>query len=134
VIFDVVTSDFKGIRGVVDHDRALGDDDMKVKLSAEGKIKDISKQLRDFDKGYIGMTLIAKDHISVYKDAFNKVLKEKGEGANIEAVLQMLSDTGKAGGVVDVSNYKWLEIDNQDELKVAEEALNKYPDVFPYFS
>jgi len=50
------------VTAFIDHDRVLGDDDMKVERDAGGRIRHIAKTLTRFDCGYVGMTKAAKDY------------------------------------------------------------------------
>ncbi len=132
-IFNVVKNNIAGITGIVDSDRKLGMDDMKVKLDGIARIKQIDKKLTDFDKGYIGMTTVSKSYIPVYKKAIQAVTDTIGESANVEAVLHYLAATDNPPKTLDVSSFLWLEIDTQEELGVAEKALQESPERFPYF-
>lgn len=133
LIFQVVRNNISGITGVVDSDRILTDDDMKVFLDDWGRIVKIDKKLTEFHKGYIGMTTVSKALIPDYINAFNEVLKIKGETANVEAILAHLAETDNNPKTIDVSSFKWLEIDTQEELEAAEKAVKNEPDTFKYF-
>lgn len=108
----------------VDIDRPLHDDDMKVKLDDAKKLQSISKGLHEFDAGYIGMTYVPKEKLTVYKRiAFQ--LKSENEEAVVEHVLQRLVDQGEDLGVAEIFGVRWLEVDNQWDLKNAERILNR---------
>ncbi len=133
IIFNVVKNNIAGITGIVDSDRNLTDDDMKVKIDSWGRITEIDKKLTRFDKGYIGMTTISKENIGLYKKAIDTVSQTLGESANVEAVLHYLASTNTQPRTLDVSSFRWLEIDTPEELQTAEKALHDLPDRFPYF-
>jgi len=107
----------------IDRDRTLGADDMKVKLGGDGKLRNISKNLESYDCGYIGMTMVREEGLSLYKQALEHVLHVKGEMACAEDVLQALAEMGGEVSVCDLSGLCWLEVDTLDDLIRAEETL-----------
>lgn len=116
------------IFAVCDFDRDLVADDMKVKLDSDGNLLRISKKLEDYDGGYIGMTMCCKDKIDVYKRAYEAVLRDEGETAHAEMVLQKLVLSGERVKIIDTSGIRWLEIDTREDLVNAECMLNDYPE------
>lgn len=115
------------ITAMCDFDRTLGADDMKVKLRKDGKsIAAISKQLTDFDCGYIGMTYVDSLKEKIYRTAAAKAVERFGEKAVVENILQILAEDEKTAPVIcDLSSIGWYEIDTPDELAHAEEKLRK---------
>lgn len=109
-----------------DHDRKLGDDDMKVLAdSSSMSIKKISKKLDNYNCGYVGITYCPKNKIEAYRKAV-KIAKERyGDNAVVENVLQVLADTGEKVDVGDISGHNWLEIDFPEELKKAEREITR---------
>jgi choline kinase len=110
-----------------DFDRTLLADDMKVKLDASRRVAGISKQLADFDCGYIGMTLVRDAAAAAYRHAFAATREKRGDAAVAENVLQELADRGSPASIADLSGLKWLEVDNLDDLAAAEEVLMTDP-------
>jgi choline kinase len=125
VMFDTMKKSFNGITAMCDFDRTLGADDMKVKLKADrSTVERISKQLDQFDCGYIGMTYVDKSMSSVYRAAVDRAVAKNGEKAVVENVLHLLSEEGEhAPAICDLSGFGWYEIDTPDELYSAEEKL-----------
>jgi choline kinase len=113
------------ITAMCDFDRTLGADDMKVKLRADGKsVQAISKQLSDFDCGYIGMTYVDSLKEKIYREAAQKAVSRFGEKAVVENILQILAENEATAPVIcDLSGIGWYEIDMPDELTYAEEKL-----------
>jgi len=112
-----------------DNDRKLGDDDMKILVDEEArKVTKISKQLDDFQLGYVGMTYTGSGSLTLYKRAVEESKEKLGEGAVVEDVLQFLADKGEVVRVGDISGYGWHEIDFPHELDRARKdfLLNKY--------
>jgi len=113
-----------------DHDRQLGDDDMKVLTDDNGKIKKISKQLEEFNLGYVGMTYCDKMRLDRYKEMVEKTKSINGENAVVENVLQNFADSGVGVTVGDISGFGWHEIDFQDELEKARIEISKNPNLY----
>lgn len=114
--------DSSKIIAMTDSDRELGMDDMKVKTRGEGLIAQISKQLTDFELGYIGMTFIGREMLADYKKNLYAVI-EKTEGkANVEAVLDEMSNSFDIA-TLNLSGMGWHEVDTPEEREQAEKAL-----------
>ena len=104
------------ITAMVDHDRSLGDDDMKVKLDGQGHVAAIAKTLTDFDVGYVGMTYVPAQHLERYRAAVAETGRTRGDAANVEGVLQTLADARHPVAVGDISGIGWHEVDNAEDL------------------
>ena len=128
-MFAKMREGFSGIKGMCDFDRQLGNDDMKVKLDASGKsVVSISKQLDDFDCGYIGMTYVDRTHGKMYRAAAEKAVERFGEKAVVENILQIIADEQEGlPGIVDLSGFGWYEVDDESDLKKAEAGLPDNP-------
>lgn len=129
IMFDEMQKHLTGIRAMCDFDRQLGMDDMKVKLAADTQHVDrISKQLTDFDCGYIGMTYVDKSCETIYRTAVEKAIQMYGEKAVAENVLQVLAEEKTVPPeICNLSGFGWYEIDTPDELYSAEEKLLQDP-------
>lgn len=113
------------ITAMCDFDRVLGEDDMKVKLADNGRMKKISKQLEDYDGGYIGMTFCSKEMISIYKEAVHDTENIYGKDSCVEFVLGHLAANDVEVNICDTSGYRWYEIDTPEDLLNTEEILGK---------
>lgn len=122
-MFSFVINHSNGISAICDYDRKLGMDDMKVKLSHEGKLKKISKQLTDFDAGYIGMTYCSSDMLPTYKKSAKETLDIYGRGGCVEFILGHMAANDININITDASGFGWLEVDTPEERAQAEEAL-----------
>jgi len=132
-MFDKMKRSLDGLVAMCDFDRALTADDMKVKLNHDHKtIKMISKQLTDFDGGYIGMTFVDRNAFGLYQEAVNKALAKFGDACVVENVLQLLAETGNPPKSCDLSGFGWYEVDNQEDLKKAEKRVLLNRSMFPY--
>lgn len=107
----------------VDLDRPLFDDDMKVELGPDDRIRRISKVLDRFQAGYIGSTFVPAGAVPSYLRAADTVHERSGGMANVEAILQCLADGGSAPRVFDTSGARWLEVDTPQDLANAERIL-----------
>lgn len=125
MMFDRMKLAFADITGMCDFDRNLGADDMKVKLRADGRtVSAISKQLAEFDCGYIGMTYVDALKEKTYRETVARVVERFGEKAVVENVLQMLAEDAHTAPVIcDLSGVGWYEIDTPEELVSAEKLL-----------
>lgn len=115
-------SDDDKIIAMVDSDRQLVADDMKVEFRNGSCIKRISKTLEVFQAGYIGMTFIGKNRLPLYKQALKDTIKETEGKGNVEAILDYLSKSHDIH-TLDLSGFGWYEVDDQHDLKKAEDAL-----------
>jgi len=112
------------VTAMVDQDRQLGADDMKVSRDPGGRILEIAKTLTTFDAGYIGMTLVPGGApFERYWKAADSVLAVDGRTAHAERVLARLVSQGAPPSCRDLSGFGWLEVDTPDERTQAEAAL-----------
>ncbi len=127
VMFKKMKESMSGITGMCDFDRELGMDDMKVKLGDnKHKIEFISKQLTDFDCGYIGMTYVDITCESYYRASVENTIGKVGEKAVVENVLQLMSEEGvNSPNICDLSGFGWYEVDTWEDLQKAEAGLSK---------
>ncbi len=131
-IAGMVRSQCSDLVAFCDRDRDLGADDMKVSLNGAGRLKDISKQLSSYDRGYVGMTFCPERLFPEYFQAFDRVEKEYGDRAVVEMVLGDLAKNGCPPAVGDISGIGWLEIDTPDEHASAEKAILDASDDFAW--
>lgn len=117
------------VLAAVDNDRTLLDDDMKVKTDSQRRVRMISKQLTDFDMGYIGMTLVRESGLADYRKSFDAARSARGEMAVTEDVLQTLSDNDAPACTCDLSGLSWLEVDTPDDLETAEVRMMSDPEL-----
>ncbi len=126
-MFRKMKESFSGITAMCDFDRDLSHDDMKVRLSGDGKhIEMISKELREFNCGYIGMTYVDVSKEAVYREAAAETVKNIGEKAVVENILQLLAeDKRRAPVICDLSGFGWFEVDDENDLRKAEKGLEE---------
>ena len=129
VMFEKMKQSFTRITAMCDFDRQLGPDDMKVKLDSDGKtVVHISKQLHDFDCGYIGMTYVDRSMETVYRDSAYRAIERFGEKAVVENILQVLAENPKTAPIIcDLSGFGWYEVDDEQDLIKAEKGLFQNP-------
>ncbi len=117
----------KSITAMCDFDRALGPDDMKIKLRNDGRLRGIKKTLSDYDGGYIGMTYCSDDSLETYKKTVREVRNIDGDSASVESALAHMASNDKDINICDVSGMGWLEVDTPLDLKVAEKTITNNP-------
>lgn len=124
-IAKIVREQMRGVTAFCDFDRKLQDDDMKVLLDEKKNLQEISKQLVEFDCGYVGLTYCARGARVAYNNALKEVEETFGEKAVVEQILGRLALTGHTVSVGDISGHGWLEVDFPHELEAARTAVLK---------
>jgi len=117
-------SDVKSYAILVDTERPLTDDDMKVFINSENKVEKISKKLTEWNAGYIGMTFIRKGFWKDYFSAAQTVSEDQKEKAVVEMVIQELVKRGQFPELINSDNVKWYEIDTPQDHQLAEKELS----------
>ena len=112
-----------GICAICDFDRELVADDMKVKLSGDGRLSLISKALADYDAGYIGMTRVSSGDMAAYRAAIGEVRRDEGDASSVERVIGKLASGGHGINICNTSGIRWLEVDTPEDLAHAERIL-----------
>ena len=111
----------RGIVVVCDFGRVLSEDDMKVKVE-RGRLIDIGKGIRDYNGGYIGMTVCGEDKLGLYEGVMRYLLGVN-RGLNVESILKELIRLGVVVGVLDIGREEWFEIDNEGDKLNCERIL-----------
>lgn len=108
-----------------DNDRELGDDDTKIAVMGGGLyVKNISKQLTEYQRGYVGMTYCSNTTRGLYGEAFIKTKRRFGRDARVEYVLQVLADRGMHVQIGEISGHDCYEVDYPEDLKKARMAVS----------
>lgn len=110
------------ITAFCDFDRALGPDDMKVKL-VERKVADMSKGLEAWDAGYVGMTYVPANARERYAATIDRTRADNGDNSSVEQILVRLARDGSPPRIADISGYGWFEVDEPHERERAEQGL-----------
>jgi 2-aminoethylphosphonate-pyruvate transaminase len=106
-----------------DFDRSLGDDDMKVELDVQRRVRDMAKTLPTWDAGYVGMTFIPGPRARAHAAAGEAALAVGGDAIHVESVLVQLVHDGAPPVIADISGHGWLEVDQPDERDHAAATL-----------
>jgi choline kinase len=106
-----------------DFDRALGPDDMKVRLDPGRRVAEMAKALPAWDCGYVGMTYVPDARRADYEAAAARVLAERGDAVHVESILVALAAAGAPPEIADISGHGWLEIDEPHERAHADAVL-----------
>jgi choline kinase len=117
-----------GILLAVDADKALADEEMKVRVSPEGDLVRITK-LMDPETAYgeyIGASLIEASAVPQLADALRATF-ERDPDLYYEDGYQELVDRGQQIRTASIpSGTPWVEVDNQADLKIAREIACHY--------
>lgn len=111
----------------VDNVKTLADEEMKVTLSASGRISRISKQL-DPAKAYgeyIGATLIEPAAAGPLADALEATWRANPD-LYYEDGYQELVNRGGEISVAPIGDVDWVEVDNHDDLEKARRIAKGY--------
>jgi L-glutamine-phosphate cytidylyltransferase len=122
-IATLVAAPARDVTAFIDTDRALGDDDMKVKRDPQGRVARIAKTLTDFDAGYVGMTAVPAGVRERYFAETDAALAAEGTTIHVERILARLADAHIPPHCRDISGHGWLEVDTPSERAAAESAL-----------
>ncbi len=104
--------------------RSLAEDEMKVLLSDQKHLVNMSKTLETFDAGYVGLTYLTADRVELYREALGETAHRVGDKAVVENVLPLLASQGEAIHVVPFDKNVWYEVDTREDLAKAEAALH----------
>ena len=125
-MFTQMRNSFDFITAMCDFDRDLSDDDMKVKLSDDGRITKISKNLQEYDCGYIGMSYIDISMEIQYRKALEKAIARYGDKAVVENILGILAEKDEMAPMIcDLSGSVWYEVDTESDLINVERRIFK---------
>ncbi|MBU1179861.1 NTP transferase domain-containing protein [Patescibacteria group bacterium] len=122
-IADKVREQLDGIKIFCDFDRQLGDDDMKV-WHDNFALRHISKQLTEFNGGYVGLTYCDKEKLDEYKKCTNELLAGGGDNLVVEDVVRKIAEAGEVA-IGDISGHGWIEVDFPEELEFAKKEIIK---------
>jgi len=101
------------------------EDVMRVKTDGQGKLVEMSKQLKDFDSIYTGIFFFPGQSIRELKEITDEILKKYDTTkTTVEYLFKEFLARGKAIAVQDVGRADWLEIDTPEELAIAQQAFN----------
>jgi choline kinase len=111
----------------VDDVKTLGEEEMKVHLSAAGQLDRIHKSLEPATAHgeYIGVTLIEPDAAERLADAL-KATWEKDPQMYYEDGFQELADRGGRIVAAPIGDVAWVEVDDHTDLARAREVACRY--------
>lgn len=91
------------------------DEATKVSVDDFGYIKDIGKGLVHWDALDAGVFLLTKD----FFQAINELIRYRGTDIETADVIRFLINRGYCFNTCDVSGCMWMDIDTEEDLKVA---------------
>jgi choline kinase len=107
----------------VDDEKALGDEEMKVHVTAEGHLDRIHKALDPTTAHgeYIGVTLIEPAAAGPLADALETTWRRDPQ-LYYEDGFQELADRGGRIGIAPIGTVEWVEVDDHRDLARAREV------------
>jgi choline kinase len=107
----------------VDRVKRLGDEEMKVRLGATGRVEAISKQLpHDVDGEYIGVSRIPAESAPALVHALERAWRTD-TNSFYEGAYQLLVDDGVEVATAAIGDVSWIEIDDLADLARAQELM-----------
>lgn len=106
----------------VDFKTEFDDDDMKVQLDAQGRVKQVSKKLSagETDAESIGLIRFSKEGARLFREAVEQALRESEKlGSWYLAIISALAGQGMVNSH-SVAGSRWCEIDFIQDLQKAE--------------
>jgi len=106
----------------VDNQKALGDEEMKIKVNQEGKVIEIGKKLdyNDSHGEYIGILKIKYPFSTQFFDSINEIINKDGTNVYYESALQNLINKSTPIWVSNIETAKWFEIDTNEDYENAQ--------------
>jgi choline kinase len=116
-------SNGNGVLIAVDQAKPLGEEEMKVHVSAEGLLERINKDIdpASADGEYIGLTLIEPEAAGPLAAALEATWR-RDPSLYYEDGFQELADRGGRIGIAAIGDVEWVEVDDHDDLARAREV------------
>lgn len=104
--------------------RRVGTDEMKVVVTPDGRLKNISKALEGYDGAYVGIFRVSAESTEVFWDyAIRLYSSDNAEARVVEDVfLEMIKD-GVPPQVVWIDKVRFYEVDTPQDLEVLKGAV-----------
>ncbi|WP_027186559.1 NTP transferase domain-containing protein [Desulfovibrio inopinatus] len=124
VVFDVeIIQDLvKDIGSYICVDRkSVGEEEVKYTINEDGLISMLSKTVPNPLGEAIGINMVTKELLPSFKDA----LKQCSDMDYFESAVEILAAQGKFFAPMDISQYKCIEVDFEEDLKEAIKLFSK---------
>jgi len=95
--------------------KKCGEEEEKYKLDSFGKIKNISKEIEDADGEAVGINVICKDDLEVFKEALEKC----NDDYYFESAIEFSIEKGTNFYPVNIENNRCLEVDFHEDWECA---------------
>jgi choline kinase len=111
----------------VDREKALGEEEMKVHVTPEGRLDRINKALdpAGAQGEYIGVTLIEPEAAQPLADALEATWRRDPQ-LYYEDGFQELADRGGRVGIASIGAVEWVEVDDRADLARAREVACRF--------
>jgi len=127
-IIDEFFNEMDGNQLLVDYEKKLGSEEMKVIFDEQGNLKQINKKLDPLKSNgeYIGIAKIDKETISVFKQTTKEMI-EQGVNDYYEQIIQIMADNGTEIKGHNIRDNLWVEVDTLQDLEYARRiVLNEF--------
>jgi choline kinase len=118
----LLATDGSGVLLAVDDVKALGEEEMKVLASEDGRLRAISKDVdpSEADGEYIGVALIPSAAAGALADALERTWR-RDPSLYYEDGFQELADRTGDVRLASIGGVEWVEVDDQADLERARE-------------
>lgn len=110
----------------VDRREGMGAEEMKVRLDAEGHIIELNKRMDPAQAAgeYIGVDRVDSEITGAVFEMLRKLIETGETDEYYERAYERLMQSGTRYVVADVTGCKWTEIDDDEDLRRAEQMLD----------
>jgi len=116
-----------GILLAVDDVKALADEEMKVRLAADGSVAQITKVMNpsEADGEYIGLTVVEPTSADALTNALERTFTADPD-LYYEDAYQWLAENGHRIDVAPIGEVEWVEVDNHADLARGREIACRF--------
>jgi L-glutamine-phosphate cytidylyltransferase len=98
-----------------------GEEEVKYKVNEQNFLTAISKQVENAQGEAVGINKISKEDIESFKNALDRC----ADNDYFEKGLEMLIDEGKNISIVNISDFRCVEVDFEEDWKIATELFTQ---------
>lgn len=110
-------------------DRIVKEDETKILVDEGDVLKELSKNLADYNRGDFAIMYVPKEKIGDYKKAAEITKEQYGDNAKVVDVMLVIAKNLPVNvHTVDMEGNKMLEIDYPEELERVNNEVGKNPD------
>jgi choline kinase len=123
-ILNQFVQNYKGNQLVIDYEKQLGEEEMKVIFNKNGFLHRINKKLNpeNSDGEYIGIMIISKESFEEFKNLTNELV-ENGVDDYYEEIIQQMANRGGQISGFGTEGRLWIEVDTHKDLDYAKRIV-----------